>query len=103
MYMVMYMWIRGYKLKSNEVPPYYIQVHIKELVRELAEEHNAEFKASVHSEACYLKFDDVVVAFRNHPGKPKDVDIYLSDFKSWKSCEKYFKKYILTKMETLDK
>lgn len=97
------MWIRGHKLKRNEVPPYYIQVHIKALVRELAEEHNAEFKASVHSEASYLKFDDVVVSFRNHPGKPKDVDIYLSDFKSWKSCEKYFKKYILTKMETLDK
>lgn len=94
------MWISGYKLKRNEVPPYYIQVHIKELVRELAEEHGAEFKASMHSEACYLKFDDVVVSFRNHPGPQKDnIDIYLWEFKTWQHCVKYFNKYVLTRIK----
>lgn len=99
--MVMHMWIRGYKLKYKEVPPYYICEEIKKQVKDLAIIYDAKFKGSMHSEACYLKFGDVVVSFRNHPsGKTYDYEIYLSDFKSWDACVKYFEKYVLKKIKT---
>ena len=54
------MWIRGYKLVYGIVPPYPLQEYIKELVRQLAIKHECDFKASVHSEACYLTINDRV-------------------------------------------
>lgn len=89
------MWIQGYKLKHNEIPPYYISQEIKRMVRSLAKKHGADFTSSVHSEACYLNFDDVVVSFRNHSGRSTDYEIYLANFNTWRQCEKYFVKRVV--------
>ncbi|GAB3801045.1 hypothetical protein GCM10028868_25590 [Virgibacillus kimchii] len=89
------MWIRGYKLKPGEVPPYYISEEIKRLVRNLANKYRVEFEASVHSEACYLIINELTISFRNHrPGKPNDYVIYLWKFNTWRQCEKYFEKRV---------
>lgn len=89
------MWIRGHKLQHGEVLPYYVQDNIKGLVKEVADKHDAEFKASVHSEACYVKIHGKVISFRNHTGRPSDLDIYLSTFNTWRQCEKYFERRVL--------
>lgn len=89
------MWIQGYKIRKNVLPPYHVQQIVKQLIIALADNYGIPCECSVHSEACYLTVCSQIISFRNHPGRNYDIDIQLSDYRTWQDCEDYFVKNIL--------
>lgn len=93
------MWIQGYKIQKNVLPPYHVQQIVRQLIFTLADNYGIPCEGSIHSEACYLNVNGKIISFRNHPGRNFDVEIQLSDFSTWEECEKYFVNNILGVVE----
>lgn len=114
---VIRMWIGSYKLERNVRVPEPINDEVKKRVTKLADvlkqklssKFTITLKRSTQSEACYLTIrnneGEYTISFRNHDTSAStfDIAIYLSEYRTWDDCERYFMREYISKLSELIK